>query len=154
MKLFADHIKLRGLLHDASKLQSPEKEIFDKLAGKRKAKYMSKEYMENLEILKPALSHHYSNNPHHVQYYNNGINGMTLIDLLEHLCDTMAVSNIDNDGDVIDSINKTHDREFYDENGLIKQILINTYNQYFKDKPMYTLCDKKFSFDIINKEIQ
>ncbi|MGE5438020.1 MAG: DUF5662 family protein [Syntrophothermus sp.] len=134
MKFFAEHVVLRALLHDASKLLSPEKEIFDRLAGKRKAKYMSKEYLENLEILKPALEHHYKNNSHHVQYYNDGINGMTLIDLLEHLCDTIAVSNVDNDGDVIDSINKTHDRQFYDKDGLIKQILINTYNQYIKNK--------------------
>lgn len=59
----------RANVHDNSKLESPEKELFDeytpKLAG---STYGSDEYKEFLKQLKVGLDHHYQNNSHHPEH--------------------------------------------------------------------------------------
>jgi len=79
--------------HDASKLESPEKEAFDiatpKLAG---LEYGSEEYRQSLRELGPALQHHFEHNSHHPEHYENGTRGMSLLDLIEMLCDWRAAS--------------------------------------------------------------
>lgn len=60
---------MRGSVHDNSKLDSPEKELFDEYTPKLKdAEYGSDEYKEFLVGLKPALDHHYANNSHHPEH--------------------------------------------------------------------------------------
>jgi hypothetical protein len=60
----------RAVAHDASKLESPEAELFEantaKLAG---LTYGSDEYRAALAELKPALDHHYANNRHHPEFH-------------------------------------------------------------------------------------
>jgi hypothetical protein len=78
----------RAATHDASKLESPEKAAFDKLTPRLKGlKYGSEEYRASLREMKPAIDHHYQVNSHHPEHYPNGINGMSLLDLMEMLCD-------------------------------------------------------------------
>jgi hypothetical protein len=61
----------RAAIHDKSKLEAPEKEYFDEMTPKLKGlTYGSEEYNDALESLKPALNHHYENNPHHPEYYS------------------------------------------------------------------------------------
>lgn len=84
----------RAAEHDLSKTQSPEVEAFnavtDQLHG---LEYGSQEYRDALKDLGPALAHHYANNRHHAEFFGaDGINGMTLIDLLEMLADWKGVS--------------------------------------------------------------
>lgn len=74
--------------HDKSKLEAPEKAAFDKLTPRLKGlKYGSEEYRAALRELGPALQHHYQVNSHHPEHYPDGIDGMSLLDLLEMLCD-------------------------------------------------------------------
>lgn len=40
------------------------------------------EYRACLREMKPALEHHYASNSHHPEHYSNGIQGMSLFDLL------------------------------------------------------------------------
>ena len=69
------NILKRAMVHDDSKLKSPEKEIFDKCTHKlRTLSYGSKEYTESLREIEVALKHHYQNNSHHPEHYPNGIN--------------------------------------------------------------------------------
>lgn len=79
--------------HDASKLVSPEVEAFDiatpKLAN---LEYGSEEYKESLRELGSALDHHFVHNDHHPEHYENGVRGMSLMALLEMLCDWRAAS--------------------------------------------------------------
>ena len=78
----------RASEHDKSKLETPEKAAFDKATPKLKGlKYGSDEYRAALRELGPALQHHYQANAHHPEHYPNGIDGMSLLDLLEMLCD-------------------------------------------------------------------
>jgi hypothetical protein len=95
----------RGEKHDESKLHSPEVELFTQLTPKLAGvTYNSDEYKNFLQELKPALDHHYSRNSHHPEFHKNGINDMTLVDLIEMFCDWKAATMRHNDGNLNKSI--------------------------------------------------
>ena len=101
----------RGTVHDASKLQSPEKEAFDEVTPLlRGTTYGSEEYKANLRRIKPAIDHHQKNNSHHPEFYENGIDGMSLLDLIEMFCDWKAATERHADGDIKRSIAINKDR--------------------------------------------
>lgn len=87
------NLNARGEMHDKSKLLPPEVEAFDiatpKLAG---LVYGSEEYKESLRDLGPALRHHFEVNDHHPEHFENGVRGMSLMALIEMLCDWRAAS--------------------------------------------------------------
>lgn len=116
-------LEARGFAHDLSKLQEPEKSVFDACVPKLKEMaYGSDEYKAALSELKPALDHHYAANSHHPEHYQtqvciicfaeypadyaanckqcgNGqmsnepnVGGMSLLDVLEMLCDWKAAT--------------------------------------------------------------
>lgn len=115
----------RAISHDNSKLESAEVDLFaeytEKLAG---CTYDSPEYKEFLKQLKPALDHHYASNAHHPEHHLNGIKDMTLVDLVEMLCDWKASSMRHNDGNILTSIEKNQDRFGYSNE--LAQIFKNT----------------------------
>lgn len=115
----------RGDNHDLSKLESPEKELFDEYTPKLKdSTYGSDEYKGFLKGLKVALDHHYENNSHHPEHYENGISGMSLLDLLEMICDWKAATERHADGDISKSIEINQQRFGYTDE--LKSILKNT----------------------------
>lgn len=95
----------RANVHDDSKLNSPEKELFDEMTPKLKdCTYGSDEYKGYLKELRVALDHHYANNSHHPEHYSDGINGFDLFDLIEMFFDWKAATERHADGDIIASI--------------------------------------------------
>ena len=95
----------RANVHDNSKLESPEKELFDEFTPKLKGcTYGSEEYKEYLKELKVALDHHYLNNSHHPEHYENGVNGFDLFDLMEMFFDWKAAGERHADGNIYKSI--------------------------------------------------
>ena len=109
--LCADLLELRAKAHDESKLKSPEKEIFDEMTPKLKdSTYGSEEYKGFLAQMKPALDHHYAANSHHPEHYPNGIDGMSLLDLLEMLCDWKAAGERHANGSIGRSLEVNQDR--------------------------------------------
>ena len=96
----------RGEQHDQSKLQSPEREMFDEFTEKLRATtYGSPEYKAmTKQMKKGALAHHYANNRHHPEHHKNGIKDMNFIDIVEMLCDWKASSMRHNDGNILKSI--------------------------------------------------
>ena len=83
----------RALVHDQSKLHPPELDTWDRMTPRLAGmEYGSPEYMASLVELGPALEHHYQHNDHHPQYHDRGINGMTLMALIEMICDWKASS--------------------------------------------------------------
>ncbi len=86
-------LEYRAQRHDASKLVSPEVEAFD-IATPKLANlvYGSPEYKKSTDDLGPALAHHYMVNDHHPQHFKNGVRGMSLMALIEMLCDWRAAS--------------------------------------------------------------
>lgn len=99
-------ITRRMFSHDRSKLQSPELEMFEVFTDKLAAMtYGSSEYEEcRQEMLRTALGHHFGNNRHHPEFFENGVADMNLIDLIEMLCDWKASTLRTIDGDVWRSI--------------------------------------------------
>lgn len=101
----------RSINHDASKLIEPEKTGFDEVKIKLSScEYGSPEYNKSLEDLKPILQHHYRNNSHHPEHYENGVNDMCLLDLIEMFADWSAASERNQGGSIFDSINKNRSR--------------------------------------------
>ena len=101
----------RSESHDQSKLKSPEAEIFAEFTEKLKGStYGSDEYQGFLKQMKPALEHHYGYNSHHPEHYPEGINQMSLLDLLEMLLDWKAASERHDDGSIVRSVEMNQDR--------------------------------------------
>lgn len=98
-------LALRGRDHDKSKLRSPEKEMFDEFTPKlRDLTYGSDEYRACLAEMSKALQHHYQNNTHHPEHYENGVDDMNLLDVIEMLCDWVAATRRHADGSVRESL--------------------------------------------------
>ena len=115
----------RCLSHDQSKLGPPEVNTFVEFTPKlRGSTYGSDEYNGFLAAMKPALDNHYANNRHHPEHFKNGIRGMTLIDLLEMMCDWLAATKRHADGDLYRSIELNAERFGYSDE--LRQIFINT----------------------------
>ena len=116
----------RGARHDASKLEEPEKTIFDAV-GNRLAviTYAGEEYKDSLAELKVALDHHYVHNAHHPQHYPNGVDGMSLFDLIEMLMDWKAAGERHPGGmNIFTSLEISSDRFSVGEQ--LQKILSNT----------------------------
>jgi hypothetical protein len=125
MSAVATELVKRAQIHDKNKLENPEKPIFDKYTPMlRGLTYGSTEYKETLAKMKPALDHHYANNSHHPEYFKDGVAGMTLVDLIEMICDWKAATERHADGSIKNSldINKTR----FKIDAQLAAILINT----------------------------
>lgn len=130
IKIVIDVMTERAINHDQSKLHSPELEGFTEFTPKLKeCTYGSDEYKSYLKGLSKALDHHYANNSHHPEYYEDGIKGMDLFDLVEMFCDWKAATMRHDDGDINKSIDINQKRFGYSEE--LAQILRNTV-KYFE----------------------
>ena len=115
----------RVMFHDQSKLTAPEKEIFDEFTPKLKGStYGSDEYKVFLEEMGVALKHHYQNNRHHPEHFENGVDGMTLVDLIEMICDWKAATLRHENGDILKSLDINKERFHLSDQ--LYQILKNT----------------------------
>ena len=129
LSLASTELIRRANIHDASKLKSPEKEVFDELTPKLAAStYGSEEYSGFLVELKEALSNHYANNSHHPEHYKEGVNGFDLFDLVEMFFDWKAASERHRDGDIFKSIDVNISR--FGLSDQIVSILKNTATRY------------------------
>jgi hypothetical protein len=121
---------VRGPNHDASKLESPEREIFDEYTPKLKeTTYGSEEYNTYLKEMQIAINHHYANNRHHPEHFKNGIKDMNLVDIIEMLCDWKAATMRHDDGDILKSIEFNQKRFGYTDE--LKTIFLNTVRDIF-----------------------
>ena len=111
MSLAQSNLAERARLHDLSKLSPEEKPYFDRLTPRLKhLEYGSAEYKQSLAELQPALDHHYAHNPHHPEHYLEGVRGMSLLDLVEMLCDWKAAGERHADSTIWKSIQVNRDR--------------------------------------------
>lgn len=101
----------RAKIHDASKLEWPEKEMYDEFTPRLRAlTYGNDEYKQSLEEMGSALRHHYRSNSHHPEHFPNGVDDMSLLNLLEMLADWTTAVLKHADGDLIESIAINADR--------------------------------------------
>ncbi len=123
-----NNLILRAADHDYTKLVEPEKSIFDamtpKLAG---CTYGSDEYKGYLEKMGEALTHHYACTKHHPESFEDGIKGMSLLDLVEMIVDWKAATLRHNDGNIMRSVEINQIRFGYSDE--LKQIFLNTISE-------------------------
>lgn len=125
-----EELDKRARLHDLSKLESPEKEVFGEFTPElAKTEYGSEEYKALLVKVKPAIDHHYANNRHHPEHHKDGVNDMDLFDLVEMLMDWKAATERNKNGNIRKSID--HNKDRYGINEQLIQIFHNTINRYF-----------------------
>lgn len=121
----ANDLCQRAVIHDASKWSQEEWPAFEeatpKLAGMT---YGSDEYKAALASIQPALKHHYAANSHHPEFHPDGIDGMTLADLMEMLCDWKAATERHNDGSIAKSLE--HNKGRFGIEPQLLRILENT----------------------------
>jgi len=138
---FCSEMLRRASKHDNSKLTQFEKPYFDSETPKlKKLTYGSDEYKESLKKLGKALTHHYTVNRHHPECFENGIDGMSLFDIVEMIFDWKAATERHEDGDIFKSIEINQERFQISEQ--LKEILLNTASQLKWDWPE-TLTDNK-----------
>ncbi len=89
-------LSVRGFLHDRTKYDEKElgplSEMQTVIEREGQAPFGSDEYKRRTAMLGPMLGHHYANNSHHPEHYENGVAGMCLIDLVEMFFDWKAAS--------------------------------------------------------------
>lgn len=119
----------RAATHDHSKTEDPELAAFNEYTPKlADATYGSEEYKAHLAAMGAGLAHHYGHNRHHPEHFDEGINGMTLVDLVEMLADWKAASERHKDGDLATSMDIQ--RERFGITAQLMDILQNTADYY------------------------
>lgn len=95
----------RSTCHDRSKTLPPEVETFDEFTPKLKGStYGTDEYKSFLVAMGEGLAHHYAHNRHHPEHFRNGVDDMTLADLVEMLADWKAATERHDTGDLAKSL--------------------------------------------------
>lgn len=93
MQMVANDLFRRAAVHDNSKFDPEEFDVYEKaFPDLQKYAYGTPEQQAVYEQIRPALNHHFQANYHHPEHYENGINGMSLLDVIEMVCDWMAAS--------------------------------------------------------------
>lgn len=130
--LMIEELDNRARNHDQSKLESPEAEIFGEYTPElAKTKYGTPEYESLLAKVKPATDNHYAKNRHHPQHWPNGVDDMTLIDLMEMLCDWKAATARNKDGNIRTSID--HNEKRFNMSPQLAKIMHNTVREMFRE---------------------
>jgi hypothetical protein len=95
----------RAFDHDNSKFDPKEFDTFVRMTARLKGlTYGSQEYKDTLAEMNPALAHHYKHNRHHPEHYVGGVKSMSLLDMIEMLCDWKAATERHDDGCLVKSM--------------------------------------------------
>lgn len=118
------NLQHRLLHHDDSKFEEPERSAYEGLdEAIEGVVFGSDEYRQIIrDFLGDALQHHYEHNSHHPNYFEDGVQGMSLFDLIEFLCDIRA--SCDEKGK--QHIDLETSKRFHNMSDSIYQILQNT----------------------------
>lgn len=120
-----NNLTVRAVHHDMSKLAEPEKTGYDQLIVDLKdVVYGTDDYKAALVAAKPVIDHHYQVNTHHPEHYENGIAGMSLLDIIEMLCDWKAASERTKQGSIAASL--VHNKARFGISDQLATILENT----------------------------
>lgn len=120
-----NNLIVRAERHDKSKLMEPEKSGYDQLTiALKDCVYGSDEYKAALAEAGPVIAHHYAHNSHHPEHHEQGIAGMSLLDIVEMLCDWKAASERTKQGSIMQSL--VHNQARFGISDQLAAILENT----------------------------
>ena len=119
-------LNTRALTHDNSKSSEEEYKYYKMANSVNRNDF--KTYEEYLDYITPTLNkglkHHYENNRHHPEFFDNGIDDMTLIDIMEMIAD-WCIAIKQNGKDLYEEIQYNFDK--YNVSEQLRKIIINTY---------------------------
>ena len=148
---FADILKQKGETHDQSKLEEPEVYGWAAMDLEPRYEYGSYEYYDKLRRFSEVFNHHYKVNSHHPEHFVNPENEMTLIDMIEMLCDWFAYKQ---DVPVDEGIKLIKDQcKRFKFSDTIKSLLINTYREYINSDLLTDIYIKQERF-IADKQME
>lgn len=129
---FADVLRTKGDLHDQSKLEEPEIYGWAAMDLEPRYAYGSHEYFDKLNRFADVFKHHYAVNTHHPEHFKNPEQEMTLVDMIEMLCDWFAYKQ---DVSLEEGIALIYDQcDRFKFSKTIRNLLINTYTEYMNSE--------------------
>lgn len=119
----------RAEKHDKSKLEEPELSWWKEMDKEPRYPYGSKEYEQKLKRWSKVFKHHYQYNRHHPEHYEYGVSEMTLVDIVEMMCDWLGYK----DTTTVTEALKVCDEQMarYDISEELRQIIFNTLLRYY-----------------------
>ena len=123
LRQITGNLEQRGRVHDASKLISPEKEGFDAL-GENVPEYGTEAYREHMRAHKPTIQGHHAANDHHPEYFENRLEGMSLLSLTEMFADWKGANERNPEADFKKPLE--YNRERFGISDQLYSILLNT----------------------------
>lgn len=128
-RILLKELQERLSIHDASKLEEPERSVYAEHGDKLKhTEYGSKEYEQLLELVKPAIDHHWAVNRHHIPHWPKGIDDFDLVDLMELLADWVSSTKKGLNGNIHKSVEVNVKK--YNISPQLANILTNTIERY------------------------
>ena len=119
----------RAEKHDKSKLEEPELSWWKEMDKEPRYPYGSEEYKQKIKRWNKVFKHHYQYNRHHPEHYEYGICEMTLIDIVEMMCDWLGYK----DTTTVTEALKVCDEQMarYNISEELRQIIFNTLLRYY-----------------------
>ena len=126
---FVQLLLKRAINHDKSKLEEPELSWWKEMDKEPRYPYGSEEYKQKIKRWDKVFKHHYKCNRHHPEHYEYGVNEMTLVDIVEMMCDWLGYK----DTITISEALKVCDEQMrrYNIPDGIRQIIFNTLLRYY-----------------------
>jgi UDP-N-acetylmuramate-alanine ligase len=129
---FSEDLTNRGIVHDNSKFSEPELSGFsENIDNIPNLVYESDEYKKRWLEMKPIIDVHHKSNRHHPEYWMNGVEDMSLSDIVEMLVDWKASSMRYKDGSLAKSVDINCEK--YGISPQLKKILLNTIRDHFPE---------------------
>ena len=116
----------RMVTHDQSKYSSPELPLIHQKARLDSIPLNTPDYYDALSQIKSAVQAHYECNTHHPEHYANGVLDMSLLDLMEMICDWRVAAEM-NGTDLTVSFEKCVERFCISQE--LRTVLMNTYRE-------------------------
>ena len=148
---FADVLKQKGETHDQSKLEEPEVYGWAAMDLEPHYEYGSYDYYDKIRRFSEVFNHHYRVNSHHPEHFVNPEHEMTLIDMIEMLCDWFAYKQDVPVNEGIKLIKDQCDRFKFSDT--IKNLLTNTYKEYINSDLFTDVYTKQECF-IADKQME
>ena len=129
MNTFVQLLLKRAINHDKSKLEEPELSWWKEMDKEPRYPYGSEEYKQKIKRWNKVFKHHYQYNRHHPEHYEYGVSEMTLIDIVEMMCDWLGYK----DTTTVTEALKVCDEQMarYDISEELRQIILNTLLRYY-----------------------
>lgn len=123
----------RGQKHDESKFEDPELSMFSEHTFIYKnIEFGTDDYKKLMDEVKVAINHHHSKNRHHPEYWPNGVDDMTLVDLIEMIADWRAAVEKNKNGNINKSLEINCAK--YNISPQLKKIFENTIKEHLTEK--------------------